>query len=59
MSRWRKTSMGMGFEAWGRVKRGFFADTCYDQAPVVFRVRDVPGADRNAMDWVLVALSNS
>ena len=44
------------FENWGSFQRGFHSDTCYGQAPVIFRVRDVPGVPRTQKGWVLLAL---
>ena len=44
------------FENWGTYQRGFYSETCRDQAPVIFRVRDVPGVPRSQKGWVLLAL---
>ena len=44
------------FEKWGSFQRGFHSDTCYGQAPVIFRVRDVPGVDNSYDGWVLLDL---
>ena len=43
-------------ENWGTPSHGFFSDTCRSQAPVIFRVRDVPGVHREHDGWVLLAL---
>ena len=44
------------FEHLGSPQRGFHLDTCQGQAPVIFRVRDVPGVHRDHKGWVLLAL---
>ena len=44
------------FENWGAPSTGFHSETIRGQAPVIFRVRDVPGAPRHQKGWVLLVL---
>ena len=44
------------FLDWGEDCHGFCSDTVKDQAPVIFRVRDVPGAPHDQKGWVLLVL---
>ena len=44
------------FQDWGAHWTGFHSDTVRGQAPVIFRVRDVPGAPHNQKGWVLLVL---
>ena len=44
------------FLDWGEDCHGFCSDTVKDQAPVIFRVRDVPGAPHHQKGWVLLVL---
>ena len=44
------------FQDWGAHWDGFHSDTVRDQAPVIFRSRDVPGAPHDQKGWVLLVL---
>ena len=44
------------FDNWGAPSTGFHSETIRGQAPVIFRVRDVPGAPHNQKGWVLLVL---
>ena len=44
------------FQDWGAHWHGFHSDTVRDQAPVIFRARDVPGAPHDQKGWVLLVL---
>ena len=41
---------------WGPPSTGFHSETIRGQAPVIFRVWDVPGAPRHQKGWVLLVL---
>ena len=47
---------GVRLVNWGSPASGFRADSCRDQAPVIFPVRDVPRVPRSQKGWVLLAL---
>ena len=44
------------FNNWGPHSTGFHSETIRGQAPVIFRVRDVPGAPHHQKGWVLLVL---
>jgi len=56
MASWQQLTTPVIFENWGPHSAGFHSETIRGQAPVIFRVRDVPGAPRDQKGWVLLVL---
>ena len=43
-------------DPWGDHWVGFHEDTCHNQAPVLLRLRRVPGVDNSYDGWAVLAL---